>query len=134
MSNYQCSLCEERGKNWQGDNPVCAFTKTGKFQSENWRCATMDALRFLIEHVSTSDGWRGYSEDAGSLATLRVPFQKKQNTPEEEEVDVTAAYERSGGFYLLLTWYKDRGRVSQALTLRAAETTLRVFGVIKLIE
>ena len=39
-----CRKCKERGKNWVGDEPVCAF-ESGKFSEVNWNCATMNELR-----------------------------------------------------------------------------------------
>lgn len=39
-----CSACVERGKIWEGSDPICGF-ETGTFRTGNWNCATLNALR-----------------------------------------------------------------------------------------
>lgn len=39
-----CKACKKRGKTWQGDDPRCAF-EAGKFDGDNWSCATADLIR-----------------------------------------------------------------------------------------
>ena len=51
-----CKLCSERGKTWSGSDPKCAF-ETPVFNTENWNCATMNAIRRLVEDKSV------YNED-----------------------------------------------------------------------
>lgn len=61
-----CSRCQERGKTWSGDDPVCGFPE-GVFDPANWNCATLNALRELgepiwidDEHVLIVQGPRGF--------------------------------------------------------------------------
>jgi hypothetical protein len=48
-----CKLCNERGKTWNGDDPVCAF-ENGVFSNDNWNCATMNKLRNISEELDKS--------------------------------------------------------------------------------
>jgi hypothetical protein len=42
-------MCRERVKDWNGDDPKCAFPDGGVFSPENWNCATANAIRELCE-------------------------------------------------------------------------------------
>ncbi len=44
----ECERCQKRVKDWNGDDPTCAFLG-GVFNIENWNCATMNELRSLAE-------------------------------------------------------------------------------------
>lgn len=115
-----CERCQKRGKTWKGSDPTCAFLE-GKFISENWNCATMNALREIAEEYSNAaicdpPGYR-YRHCDVSLAA--IPYSS--NSCEK---------------FLVLSWYKDRGRTGQAwifcdddapevLTLAEAEACLR---------
>ena len=46
---YQCPRCQARIKDWEGDDPKCAFDENGNFLENNWNCATMNALRDMAE-------------------------------------------------------------------------------------
>lgn len=82
-----CKRCEQRGKTWNGSDPKCAFPDGHRFNSENWNCATMNALREIgeefFEHRDDSQN--------GSICIVPVP-----------EHDEHAGY-------LVLTYYKNRG-------------------------
>ena len=78
----------ERGKTWEGGDPECAFTKTF-FSPENWNCATMNALRDLTED-------RDFWESDNHAAMLPIPH---------------------AGEFLVMRWYKNRGRVDVAAVL-----------------
>jgi len=67
--------------------PVCAFDKDGNFQKENWMCMTMIGLR----DMSSYHGWN-----------------------EDESIDVVHTL---NGEYVVLTYYKHRGRTGNALVL-----------------
>jgi len=118
-----CKLCTERGKTWNGDDPRCAF-ESGVFSTDNWRCATMSRLRGIAEK-------RGSSErDDNSCASIGyVPLDNDYVPMDAPEMDAG---------YIVMTWYKDRGRKGQALimwddeesrplTLREAEEAIRVY-------
>jgi len=102
-----CPLCKKRGKTWMGADPDCAFM-TGEFDPDNWNCATMNALRGLEELPQA----RRWCCDDQSL--LVFPLE---------------------GEFLILSWYKNRGRTDGAwtlysdliepLSLEAAERILR---------
>lgn len=89
-----CKLCRERGKPWHGDDPRCAF-ETGVFSPENWNCATMNALRERARELGTT-----FRDDnaAGSIGCVPV-----------ETDDFNG--------YVVLVWYKDRGRTGNAILL-----------------
>jgi len=103
-----CPACKERGKNWYGGDPTCAFLNNEEFDPDNWNCATMNALRAL-EELPQSRRW---CCDDQSL--LVFPLE---------------------GEFLILSWYKNRGRTDGAwtlysdliepLSLEAAERVLR---------
>lgn len=106
-----CGRCEERGKTWPGDDPVCGFPG-GVFTIKNWNCATLNELRDMAEDL----GVVIYNDDdyAALLTEPRLPDGR-------------------GGGYLVLKWYKHRGRTDYAghltdtmetLTLAVAERTL----------
>ncbi|QHZ58652.1 hypothetical protein M655_025120 [Brevibacillus sp. NSP2.1] len=86
-----CKLCIERGKPWKGDDPRCAF-ENGTFSPDNWNCATMIALREISREIGTN-----YRDDNAVASIGTVPFE---------------GGDYSG--YIVMTWYKDRGRTSNA--------------------
>jgi hypothetical protein len=86
-----CKMCVERGKNWVGDDPKCAFDEDGAFSGDNWNCATMNKLRHLAEDVGLH-----HREDMGAGSFGAVYYQ---------------------GGYIILTWYKNRGRTSNAMII-----------------
>ncbi|MGG4089670.1 hypothetical protein ABEV65_19635 [Bacillus licheniformis] len=114
-----CRLCEERGKTWEGSDPVCAF-ENGVFSPKNWNCATMSKLRRLSEGLGNSDR---DDDSCGSIGY--VPLSDNY---------APATYEGYGG-YIVMMWYKERGRVGHALfmtdegaeplTLEHAEIAIR---------
>lgn len=87
-----CRLCLERGKTWKGEDPKCAFP-SGVFESDNWNCATMNKLR-EISHPSAV-----YSNDQWCKVIPTL-----------------------GGEFVILGWYKERGRTEYA-TLLDSDTT-----------
>jgi hypothetical protein len=79
---YQCPRCQERIKDWQGDDPKCGFDENGNFLEHNWNCATLNALRELAEQNAV--------------------FSDNQN-----KVSVIQRYDVGHG---ILSWYKSRGQ------------------------
>ena len=103
---YRCPRCTERGTLPSfASEPKCAFAPTGVFVADNWQCATMNALREIAR--DTKIMWT--CDQHAALLPLE------------------------GGF-IVLGWYKDRGRTEYAgylqdyvcgpLTLRTAEAYL----------
>ena len=90
-----CKECEIRGKTWEGSDPTCAFN-TDVFNSENWNCATMNKLR----SICYDKGF--YNRDDNASASIGV-----LTIPESDD-----AYG-----YLIMTWYKSRGKVGKAVVM-----------------
>lgn len=82
--NSECPRCQKRGKTWNGSDPVCAFIN-GQFSRNNWNCATMNEIRERADGKYCDDHY---------MALL--------------------PWEDSGGLYILLGWYKRRGRTDLA--------------------
>ena len=124
-----CELCKERGKTWEGSDPRCAF-ETGKFSTNNWNCATANALREICSDEwgeKKSDTAWGFRDDmsAASFGVIWV------GEGQEEE-----------GFYIAMTWYKSRGRLGWAyrmcdddrprpLTLKEAMSAIKFYANLK---
>lgn len=100
----ECKRCRERGQTWKGSAPKCAF-ESEVFSGNNWNCATMNALRELVEDKAV---WND---------------------------DQYLAMKSTGqGIFIVLSWYKRRGRTEGAwwvfgedmkpLTMRDAESVL----------
>jgi len=88
---------------WKCGKPMCAFPD-GIFNRNNWNCATMNALRDIAEKLGTC---QRNDQNAGSIGY--VPF-------------VDAEYETvsgkwSGNGYIVMTWYKNRGRTGNAIVM-----------------
>lgn len=106
-----CKACRERGKDWTGTDPVCAFL-TGTFNPNNFACATMAALRFS-EPKHYAQRYVIFCSDEQKSRTIPDPY--------------------TGGF-IILGWYKNRGRTEYAghlveteikpLTLETAERVI----------
>lgn len=87
-----CKLCKERGKTWEGSDPKCAF-ETGVFNQDNWNCATMNRLREIARAKGLT-----YINESESLGV--IPFEDG---------------------YIILTWYKDRGRIGNTVIMCDSE-------------
>jgi hypothetical protein len=89
-----CRACIERGKTWDGADPKCAF-ESGVFSHENWNCATMNTLRDICEKEMESANHYPYNND--QRAWLFPVFGM--------------------GEFLVLTWYKSRGKTDGAFVI-----------------
>lgn len=87
-----CRLClaDPHPANF-GQPRQCAFYERGGFRSDNWRCATLDALRSRLL-------W-SFCDDS-SIGIVRIP--ETNDKPE--------------GF-LVMTWHKMRGCVESAVVM-----------------
>ncbi len=100
-----CKACQDRGKNWNGSDPRCAFSD-GVFNTDNWNCATMNALRDICG----------------------------KNYLCSEDQYASIIYSGIDCHFIVLTWYKHRGRTEGAyilsdhecrpITLEEAETAI----------
>jgi hypothetical protein len=116
-----CKMCEERGKTWEGSNPKCAF-KNGIFTTDNWNCATMNELRRISRELDT------YQRDDMSCGSIGYVRMDNNHAPDD--------FDTYGG-YIVMTWYKDRGRTGNAvfmtdeemepLTIKHAELAINNF-------
>lgn len=88
-----CPACKERGKNWYGGDPTCAFLNNEEFDPDNRNCATMNELRALRD----SEPKRALTLQAGDQKCLVSPLGDSE--------------------FLILSWYKNRGRTDGAWTL-----------------
>jgi hypothetical protein len=107
-----CPRCKKRGKNWNGDEPKCAFESHNKvFSRTNWNCATMNTLR---EIASQNEIWNN------DVYAALIPW-------------------RDNSSFLALSWYKHRGQTGTAtilsdddlphtLLLEEAEEILKEYG------
>lgn len=98
----KCAMCEGRSKDWAGDDARCAFN--GDF-ADNWKCATLQALRSLIkEDEPEAFGISFMRSDDQKYATIFIG-------------DVENSEGDTFGQALWLTWCKDRGRTEQVYVL-----------------
>jgi len=107
-----CRRCRERGKDWEGGDPVCGFDQGGLFSASNWMCATLCDLRERIE----ASGQVSWCNDT-YFGTVGFEF-------EDEDFG-----------FLTMAWYKHHGetywagvvfdgRTPKPLTLDVAERIL----------
>lgn len=95
MADYSCPRCRERTKDWVGSDPKCGFNADGTFVTLNWNCATLNVLRQAAEEGRNEPLWH----DDSNVVVLPAP--------ENED--------GSGGNFIILRWYKRRGRTDAAL-------------------
>lgn len=99
-----CPRCTKRGKTWNGSDPKCGF-QSGWFNEDNWCCATLAALQQLAYEKDLVK-WAGVGCDE-KLAVFPVELDDG-NEP------------RYFGF-LVLAWYKHRGRIGRAVFMQSDE-------------
>ena len=90
-----CRLCKDRVKEWNGDDPKCAFS--GEF-GDNWNCATLNAIRDICyEGQSPMPSGVDYQHcDDQKYATIKID-------------DVEDAHGNNIGLALWVSWYKSCG-------------------------
>lgn len=96
MTN-NCPACARRGKNWNGDEPRCAFAQGQAFNSDNWMCAAVNALRDLV--------YEGQAKLPPGV-DYQYCSDQKYATVRIDEVELNG--ERVG-LALWVSWYKSRG-------------------------
>lgn len=92
-----CKMCQQRVKDWEGDDPQCAFVGSF-FVSDNWNCATANAVRDI-----SGPAWEPPENDLvfarryddQSAAYISVPHIELESGPADG---------------LFVGWYKNRGR------------------------
>lgn len=101
-------MCLERGKDWNGSDPKCAFLD-GAFSADNWNCATANAIRDICyegqDQMPHGVDYR-YCDDE-KYATIYVDHIGRG--------DVWAGIESPDGMEYLamalwVAWYKSRGK------------------------
>lgn len=88
-------MCRERGQDWQGDPPTCAF-QDGEFSEGNWNCATVNAIRGIV--------YEGRDPLPPGVDYQYCDDQKYAT------VDVSDLEGVDGALALWVTWYKCRGK------------------------
>lgn len=87
-------------------SPKCAFSVDGSFVPDNWSCCIMTQLRYICMRDAHDDdeppsagvfSWRD-DESAGSIGVIHF-----------------------GDGYLVMTWYKNRGRTGDAFVVSDGE-------------
>lgn len=107
----KCKLCVEQG--WPehfGSEPCCAF-EAGEFSSDNWNCATANAIRRLMGEGDWGDKERNdeafyVRRDDQSYGALFVP-----PNPERDEDEGPW----QGGGLIAGYWYKHRGQTEMLI-------------------
>lgn len=102
--DHFCAACRKRGKDWNGDDPTCAFQHGKPFSPDNWSCATADMVRDLVGRVGLWDDRApvdGIVKDWTSGGDQSYAVIRLDN---DYEIDVERAH------CLYVTWYKRRGR------------------------
>jgi hypothetical protein len=91
-----CRRCQNRTDlaDFVSSRPKCGFLN-GVFHAGNWNCVTLGELRLLVE----DEALRRNDQSAAILS-------------------------RSDGAYLVLSWYKNRGRTEGAWTVLSASVEL----------
>lgn len=96
-----CKMCLERGKTWEGSDPVCFL------EDHNWNCATANAIRDICdphwrEPETLPFGVKYIGHDDTNYALILV-----------WDIDFGDGYYEDdiGGFpaCLYVQWYKERG-------------------------
>ena len=98
-NQYSCDLCQERGKDWKGDDPQCAFLHGRSFSNQNWRCATMGVFRSACAESAVC------CSVEQSVGVVAIP---ESVSDDEHEFHPT---------HLVLSWYKSRGCTDGAIVL-----------------
>lgn len=102
-----CKLCQERGKTWEGADPRCAFDDNGIFNKDNWNCATMNKLRNISEELDKT------TRDDNSCGSIGYVPMVHDYAPDD--------FDTFGG-YIVMMWYKERGKTGNALFMSDDET------------
>ena len=89
-ADYQCPRCKDRGQTWTGSPPSCGFTARGYFRSDNWNCATLNELR---------------------------ERSKRRHVYGNEDNAVLLPRGNGEAGFVVLCWYKRRGRCDQGFLL-----------------
>ncbi len=102
-----CKMCQERGKTWEGGDPICSFPNGGVFTAEGWNCATANAIRDLC----------GQDGDEHPNADYRACDDQNYSTICIDEVEMPTARVLA----LWVSWYKHRGRTEAMWLLSECE-------------
>ena len=97
-----CAKCGERGKDWNGSDPICAFTES--HSKENWNCETLNKIRDICYEGQKLPDYVDYQycEDE-KYATINISGIELDKSP----------------LALWVSWYKNRGRTDALWLLYA---------------
>ena len=95
-------MCRHGKRDWRGADPVCAFDESGKFREWNWNCILMSKVRSLMGHWAKPGSTSGHYwfDDDQNYGVLYIP-----SWIDRKQVDSYLM-----GAFVLLDWYKSRGR------------------------
>jgi hypothetical protein len=100
-----CELCEKDPKPGHfAERRRCAF-EAEEFSRDNWQCGTMNALRDAGEAFSLRD-----DEQNGSICVVPIPWNDNQLAQG----------------YIVLGYYKNRGRTGSAVIVEEDEEPRRL--------
>lgn len=107
-----CKMCRQRGKDWGGDDPKCAFDAHLDF-GDNWMCATLNAIRDIC--------YEGQREMPPGV-DYRYCEDQKYATIKIDEIECSG--ERIG-YCPWVCWYKNRGGTDAVWILDSYEPPRR---------
>lgn len=93
---HVCKACQERVWDFKGDQPRCGFS-AGAFSPDNWNCATLNALRDLVDESQ-------HPMPPG--VDYRYCADQKYATVHIDDVELNGDWL---GLALWVSWYKNRG-------------------------
>lgn len=103
-----CAMCKQRGKNWDGADPKCAFLNGGSFTPDNWNCATVNAIRDVCgewgDERHPAVDWRAHN------ARMDSGDQKYATIEIDDSIELPSDNHEGRALCLWVTWYKLRGR------------------------
>jgi hypothetical protein len=108
-----CRACQERGKTWDGGDPVCSFPDGGAFTPRGWNCATANAIRDVC-----GDAWE---RERNPAVDLRRHEDQNYATILIDNTDLPSG----PALALWVSWYKDRGRTEAMWLLHEGDAPRR---------
>ena len=108
-----CKMCVDRGRPAIfGSEPRCAWPDGTNFTSENWSCATANAIRESMRNENAVKGRWDENPDRLNIRREDQSFGFVYVPGHPEDVSDGEEFgEFRGGGVIVGTWYKERGQV-----------------------
>jgi len=103
-------LCRHGEKDWSGADPRCAFDEDGTFREHNWNCFLIGKVRSLMGQWHEKAPGHYWWDDDQNYGVLYIP---SWINIDQKQID---SYLQ--GCFILLDWYKSRGRTDSFRILR----------------